>query len=100
MTGLSNDFERMKALREQTRTPEQPPAAPQVPERPEQPEMTRRSWYVTRDAADVLKAAVDDIHHRTRGIPKHVIASALFTAAAANADAVTRDLLARITSET
>jgi hypothetical protein len=53
--------------------------------------MTRRSWYVTKDASDALAAAVDDIHFATRA-PKHAIASALFKLAADNGHLVERAL--------
>jgi hypothetical protein len=49
--------------------------------------MTRRSWYVDKEAADGLAAAIDHIHQTTNA-PKHVIASALFKAAIGQADAV------------
>ncbi|MFB8407559.1 hypothetical protein [Streptomyces sp. NPDC055912] len=48
------------------------------------PDMTRRSWYVTIEAADAFTAAVDDIHFATR-LPKHQVVSALMEAAAAQA---------------
>ncbi|MFJ6701123.1 hypothetical protein ACIQM4_34420 [Streptomyces sp. NPDC091272] len=101
MSGLADDFGRMRKMREAPApAPDvSPPPAPPSPEEVQAPEMTRRSWYVTRESADTLRAAVDEVHRRTRGIPKHVIASALFTAAAANADAVARALLAEITAD-
>jgi hypothetical protein len=115
MGGLTDDFDRMKKLREQqTQQPPAPapapaPAAPQlpladVPDDEPQPVMTRRSWYVTKASADALAAAVDDIHHITRGVPKHVIASMMFDLAARNADGIAqelgRTLASRITSDT
>jgi hypothetical protein len=50
--------------------------------------MTRRSWYVSQAAAEALADAVDEIHHATRGVPKHVIASMLFEMAAADAQTI------------
>jgi hypothetical protein len=53
--------------------------------------MTRRSWYVDKQAADGLAAAIDHIH-QTTSAPKHIITSALFRAAIAQAEGVAEQL--------
>jgi hypothetical protein len=102
MGGLRDDLTRMTQMRQQEHAAAAPPPAPAAKEasrpapaapRPSAPAMTRRSWYVDQDAAAALAAAVDDVHFATR-VPKHVVASALFRAAAAQADAVAADLKA------
>ncbi|WP_017541971.1 hypothetical protein [Nocardiopsis halophila] len=92
MDGLTEDWNRVTALRAQEHAAAQTPAAAPAPSAPsapqkEEPEKTRRSWYVERDAAEAFQAAVDDVHHATRR-PKHEVASLLLRAAAERADEV------------
>lgn len=47
--------------------------------------MDRRSWYMPRDSAEALAAAVDDLHWSTRR-PKHEIVAALVAVAVRHAD--------------
>lgn len=42
--------------------------------------MDRRSWYMPKETADALAAALEELHWSTRQ-PKHVIMAALVTAA-------------------
>ncbi|HEX5568302.1 MAG TPA: hypothetical protein VFY14_15490 [Streptomyces sp.] len=51
------------------------------------PEMDRRSWYMPKESADALAAAVDDLHFATRQ-PKHVILAALVSVALDRVDEV------------
>jgi hypothetical protein len=111
MGGLSDDFQRMERLRQQPQQPSAPPPQPvprpapapapqlpldNLPEADPQPPMTRRSWYVTQAAATALADAVDEIHHVTRGVPKHIIASMMFELAATHADAIAQELGAKL----
>lgn len=47
----------------------------------------RRSWYMPPEDADVLFAAVEDLHFRLR-LPKHVILSAIMRTGLAHPDEV------------
>jgi len=42
--------------------------------------MDRRSWYMPKDSADALAAAVEELHYATRR-PKHVVMAALVAVA-------------------
>ncbi|MFF8577060.1 hypothetical protein ACF06L_38140 [Streptomyces sp. NPDC015408] len=42
--------------------------------------MDRRSWYMPKESADALAAAVEELHFATRQ-PKHVIMAALVSVA-------------------
>jgi hypothetical protein len=42
--------------------------------------MDRRSWYMPRESADALAAAVEELHYATRR-PKHVILAAMVSVA-------------------
>lgn len=52
---------------------------------PASPVMDRRSWYMPKDVADQLAAAVDDLHFATRQ-PKHVVLAAIVAAAVDHLD--------------
>ncbi|MFG3323962.1 hypothetical protein ACGF3J_38580 [Streptomyces sp. NPDC048171] len=59
------------------------PAAPapvQRSSRAKGPAMDRRSWYMPKESADALAAAVEELHFATRQ-PKHVIMAALVSVA-------------------
>ncbi|WP_411132721.1 hypothetical protein [Streptomyces sp. 030-HV] len=43
-------------------------------------EMDRRSWYMPKETAQALAAAVDDLHHTTR-LPKHLVLAELVAVA-------------------
>lgn len=90
MGGLHDDWVKVAKLRQDAGAtpPDHPAPAPAAAARPT---MTRRSWYVEQEAADALAAAVDDVHYATR-VPKHIVASALMRAAAAQADQIAADL--------
>jgi hypothetical protein len=51
--------------------------------------MDRRSWYMPRESADALAAAVEEMHFTTRR-PKHVIVAALVAVALNHLDEVQR----------
>jgi hypothetical protein len=61
--------------------------APQRPARVKGPAMDRRSWYMPRESADALAAAVEEMHFATRR-PKHVIVAALVAVALDHLDEV------------
>lgn len=42
--------------------------------------MDRRSWYMPKESADALAAALDELHFTTRQ-PKHVVMAALVAVA-------------------
>ena len=57
--------------------------------------MKRTSYYVTEASAEAIEAAVERITKALGGgLPKQVVLSALLTAAAEQADAVTQQLAA------
>ena len=63
--------------------PEPAPAAPapvQRLARAKGPAMNRRSWYMPKESADALAAALEEMHYATRQ-PKHVIMAALVAVA-------------------
>ncbi|MDX2733562.1 hypothetical protein [Streptomyces sp. PA03-2a] len=68
-----------------------PPAAAPEPARPSArakgPAMDRRSWYMPKESADALAAALEDLHWSTRR-PKHVIMAALVDVALEHLDEV------------
>lgn len=53
--------------------------------------MDRRSWYMPRETADALAAAVEDLHYATRQ-PKHAILAALVAAALEHTNEVRKRL--------
>lgn len=53
------------------------------------PEMDRRSWYMPKESADALAAAVDDLHYATRQ-PKHAVLAALVSVALEHLEDVRR----------
>lgn len=67
-----------------------PAAAPQ-PARPSArakgPAMDRRSWYMPKESADALAAALEDLHWSTRK-PKHAIMAVLVAVALEHLDDV------------
>jgi predicted transcriptional regulator len=44
------------------------------------PEMTRRSYYLPKEAADALAEALDDLHYATRR-PKHAVLAEMLAVA-------------------
>ena len=56
------------------------PAATQRPARAKNTAMDRRSWYMPKETADALAAALEELHWSTRQ-PKHVIMAALVSVA-------------------
>ncbi|MFD3685456.1 hypothetical protein ACFWTE_11625 [Nocardiopsis sp. NPDC058631] len=101
MGGVSDDWGKMTAMRQDEHAQEEkeapaPVAEAASPARPEPKaaaatEMTRRSWYASADAVEELARVVDDIHHTTRA-PKHEVVSELFRAAVAAAPRVEKKL--------
>lgn len=65
-------------------------AKPKAP-KAKRPEMDRRSWYMPKETADVLAAAVEELHWETRQ-PKHVVLKALIDTALAHRAEVVRRL--------
>jgi hypothetical protein len=57
-----------------------PRTAAETPEQPSKAVMDRRSWYMPRESADALAAAVEELHHVTRK-PKHAVMAALVAVA-------------------
>ncbi|MGW1917727.1 hypothetical protein ACWCQS_45560 [Streptomyces sp. NPDC002076] len=53
--------------------------------------MDRRSWYMPKESADALAAALEDLHWSTRQ-PKHVIMAALVSVALGHLDEVRRQV--------
>ena len=49
--------------------------------------MTKRSYYLTRDLADRLATAVDDLHFATRA-PKHEVLGAVIQAGLADLERI------------
>lgn len=96
MGGLKDDWGRLTEMRRQEHEQQSAPEEEPTPSSPSQPSaarptMTRRSWYVERDVADAVQAAVDDIHFSTR-VPKNVVLSRLLQEAVAHADEVAKNL--------
>ncbi|MFD6725745.1 hypothetical protein ACWHA6_37815 [Streptomyces anthocyanicus] len=54
-------------------------------------EMDRRSWYMPKESAQALAAAVDDLHHTAR-LPKHLVLAELVAVALDNLPEVTARL--------
>ncbi|MFF5030365.1 hypothetical protein ACFY2J_40060 [Streptomyces collinus] len=66
------------------------PATPEPVQRPARakgPAMDRRSWYMPKESADALAAALEEVHWATRQ-PKHVIMAALVSVALDHLDEV------------
>lgn len=53
--------------------------------------MDRRSWYMPRETADALAAAVDELHYSER-LPKHVVLAALVAVALEHTEDAQRKL--------
>lgn len=72
--------------------PRREPTAPvQPPARAKGPAMDRRSWYMPKETADSLAAAVDELHFTER-LPKHVVLAALVAVALEHTEDVRRAL--------
>jgi hypothetical protein len=56
--------------------------------------MTKRSYYLTRDLADRLATAVDDMHFATRA-PKHEVLAAIIAVGLADLKPIEAQLRAR-----
>lgn len=67
-----------------------PEPAPR-PARTKGPAMDRRSWYMPRESADALAAAIEEMHFTTRR-PKHVILAALVSVALDHIEDVQRQI--------
>lgn len=99
MGGLTDDWERLAAMREAEHGQEEqePVAEVKAPAKKttaasvSEPAMARRSWYASADAVSELARVVDDIHHATRA-PKHEVVSELFRAAVAAGPRVEKKL--------
>lgn len=78
-----------------TPAPQAPaPTAPEPVQRPARakgPAMDRRSWYMPKESADALAAALEELHWSTRQ-PKHVIMAALVSVALDHLDEVRRQV--------
>lgn len=74
--------------------PESPPAAPPRPARVKGPAMDRRSWYMPKESADALAAAIEELHYTERA-PKHVVVAALVEVALDHLDDVRRHIQGR-----
>jgi len=75
-------------LRSRHANPPEVPAPAPAPEppaasRPKAGAMDRRSWYMPRESADALAAAVEELHFTTRQ-PKHAVLAALVAVALDN----------------
>jgi hypothetical protein len=53
--------------------------------------MDRRSWYMPKESADALAAALDELHFTTRQ-PKHVVLAALVSVALGHLGDVQRQI--------
>jgi hypothetical protein len=53
--------------------------------------MDRRSWYMPKDTADTLAAAIEELHYTER-LPKHVVMAALVSVALDHLDDIRRHL--------
>lgn len=81
-------------------TPSTPTARAGTGTRPDPDGMKRVSLYVTKPAAEALESAADRVLAALGDdVPRHVALSALFSAAAANADEVAHDLVQRRAAE-
>ncbi|MFJ2477756.1 hypothetical protein ACIOWI_33085 [Streptomyces sp. NPDC087659] len=55
--------------------------------------MDRRSWYMPKESAEALAAALEDLHWSTRQ-PKHVLLAAVVDTALAHVDEVRQRFVA------
>jgi transcription termination factor NusB len=56
--------------------------------------MDRRSWYMPKESADALAAAIEELHYTERA-PKHVVVAALVEVALDHLDDVRRHIQGR-----